>query len=261
MVNLLGEVMLTIIIIEDELPNIQRLEKLLNGLDSNVMISARLQTVAASVKWLQQNKQPDIIFMDIRLTDGLSFEIFNYIDIQVPVIFITAYDEYALKAFEVNGVDYLLKPLEIDKLEKGLKKATALIGKVNDYSILELVNNMQARKPIYRSRFLIAYRDKYLIVSIDEIAYFTSEHKATYLIMDNRQRFMIDQTLEVLEKEMDPKIFFRVSRQAIISLKSIDKIHQSFNGQLKIELMPALEEGLLISRDKSNQLKKWLNQF
>lgn len=250
----------TVLIIEDELPNIQRLEKMLLVLDSHITISARLQTVGASIKWLQANEQPDIIFMDIRLTDGLSFEIFNHIEIKVPVIFITAYDEYALRAFEVNGVDYLLKPLDAEKLEKSMQRAKVLMAQGSDASLLQLVQSMQAKQPVYRSRFLINYRDKYILVLASEIAHFKSEHKTTFMVLDNSQRYVIDQTLEVLEKEMDPQVFFRVSRQLIVSLKSIHKIYQSFNGQLKIELKPAQDEGVLISRDKSSQLKKWLDQ-
>ncbi|GAA3990255.1 LytR/AlgR family response regulator transcription factor [Mucilaginibacter dorajii] len=249
-----------VLIIEDELPNIQRLEKMLHALDMDISIAGTLQTVEASVKWLKTHGQPDIIFMDIRLTDGLSFEIFNHVKITAPVIFITAYDEYALKAFEVNGVDYLLKPLEADKLENSLSKAKAIAGLESNESILSLVKSMQTKQPIYRSRFLIAYRDKYILVMANDFAYFTSENKATFLITHDAQRYMIDQTLEILEKELDPDVFFRISRQFIVSLKSIHKIHQSFNGQLKIELVPPSNEAILISREKSTQLKKWLDQ-
>ncbi|OKS84641.1 LytR/AlgR family response regulator transcription factor [Mucilaginibacter polytrichastri] len=250
----------SVLIIEDELPNIQRLEKMLHVLGLDIKVTASLQTVEASIKWLKTHEQPDIIFMDIRLTDGLSFEIFSRVTITAPVIFITAYDEYALRAFEVNGVDYLLKPLEADKLEKSIRKAMSLGLQGSDAGILQLFKSMQTKQPIYRSRFLVAYRDKYILVMADEIAYFTSENKATFLITSTSQRFMIDQTLEVLEKEMDPETFFRISRQFIVSIKSIHKIHQSFNGQLKIELLPALDDSVLMSRDKSNQLKKWLDQ-
>jgi two-component system, LytTR family, response regulator LytT len=252
--------MSNVLIIEDELPNIQRLEKMLSVFDSNITVLACLQTVQASIKWLKTHEQPDMIFMDIRLTDGLSFEIFNQVKITAPVIFITAYDEYALRAFEVNGVDYLLKPLEADKLERSIHKARAITGTGNEESILNLVKKMQVKQPIYRSRFLIAYRDTYLLVMTDEIAYFISENKATFLITHNSQRFTIDQTLETLENELDPDVFFRISRQLIVSLKSIHKIHQSFNGQLNLELAPSLKENVLISRDKSTQLKKWLDQ-
>ncbi|MDP4208168.1 MAG: LytTR family DNA-binding domain-containing protein [Bacteroidota bacterium] len=253
--------MLSVLIIEDELPNAQRLEKMLNIIDSEITVTGRLQTVQASIKWLKEHDQPDIIFMDIRLTDGLSFEIFNYVTITAPVIFTTAYDEYALKAFEVNGVDYLLKPLEADKLEKSIRKVKSIIGSHIDEGILQLVKNMQAKRPIYRTRFLISYRDTYLIVMVNDIAYFTSENKTTFIITHNSQRFMVDQTLEMLEKELDPEIFFRISRQFIVSLKSIHKIHQSFNSQLKIELIPPTIENILVSRDKSVQLKKWLNNL
>ncbi|ASU32840.1 LytR/AlgR family response regulator transcription factor [Mucilaginibacter xinganensis] len=249
-----------VLIIEDELPNIQRLEKMLQTLDRNITITATLQTVQASIQWLKSHEQPDIIFMDIRLTDGLSFEIFNQVNITAPVIFITAYDEYALKAFEVNGVAYLLKPLEADKLGKSIAKATSIAGLGSNESVLSLIKNMQAKQPVYRSRFLVAYRDKYILVMANDIAYFTSENKATFLITNSSQRYMIDQTLEILEKELDPDTFFRISRQFIVSLKSIHKIHQSFNGQLKVEIAPALDDGVLISREKSGQLKKWLDQ-
>ena len=250
----------SVLIIEDELPNIIRLEKMLSLLDSEITITAKLQTVQDSIKWLKEHQQPDVIFMDIMLTDGLSFEIFNHITITAPVIFVTAYDEYALKAFEVNGIDYLLKPLEADKLAKSLRKAKSIIGTGSDDSILQLIKNMQAKQQIYRSRFLIAYRDKYILIMTDDIAYFTSENKITFLTTYTSQRFVVDQTLEILEKELDPAIFFRVSRQVIASLKAIQHIHQTFNGQLKIELSPALDESVVLSREKSNQLKKWLGQ-
>jgi two-component system response regulator LytT len=252
--------MFSILIIEDELPNIQRLEKMLYALDKNIFIAGKLQTVKASIKWLDAHDQPDIIFMDIRLTDGLSFDIFNQVNITAPVIFITAYDEYALKAFEVNGIAYLLKPLDADKLEKSIAKARSVSGLGNDQSLLKLFKNMQAKQTIYRSRFLVAYRDKYILVMVNEVAYFSYENKMTFLIIQDGQRFVIDQTLEMLEKELDPEFFFRVSRQFIVSIKSIGKIHQSFNSQLKIELVPELKDGVLISREKSSLFKKWLNQ-
>ncbi|EHQ26365.1 LytR/AlgR family response regulator transcription factor [Mucilaginibacter paludis] len=249
-----------VLIIEDELPNIRRLEKMLHALDLDITIMASLQTVQASIQWLKTHEQPDIIFMDIRLTDGLSFEIFSQVKITASVIFTTAYDEYALRAFEVNGVDYLLKPLEADKLAKSISKAKSIAGVGSNESMLGVIKSVQAKHPIYRSRFLVAYRDKYILVMINDIAYFTSEHKATFLTTHTSQRYMIDQTLEMLEKELDPETFFRISRQFIVSLKSIHKIHQSFNGQLKVELSPAHDEAVMMSREKSSQFKKWLDQ-
>lgn len=249
-----------VLIIEDELPNVQHLEKMLRVLDKDIMFLENLQTVQASIDWLKTNAQPDIIFMDIRLIDGISFEIFNHVTITAPVIFTTAYDEYALKAFEVNGVDYLLKPLDAEKLERSFRKAMAIKSTGNDDNVLQLVKNMLARQPIYRSRFLIAHKDRYLMIMTSDIAYFTIENRATFLVTYDSKRLMIDQTLEILAHELDPECFFRISRQFIISLKSIDKIHQHFNGQLKIELIPSVQESVVISRDRSALLKKWLDQ-
>lgn len=249
-----------VLIIEDELPNVQRLEKMLRVLDKNIVFLENLQTVQASIAWLKTNAQPDIIFMDIRLIDGISFEIFNHVTITAPVIFTTAYDEYALKAFEVNGIDYLLKPLDADKLEKSFRKAMAIKSPEKDAHVVQLVKNMLARQPIYRSRFLIAHKDRYLMIMTTDIAYFTIENRTTFLITQDSKRFIIDQTLEVLEHELDPEFFFRITRQFIISLKSIDQIYQHFNAQLKVKLTPALNEGVIISRERSALLKKWLDQ-
>jgi len=249
-----------VLIIEDELPNVRHLEKMLRVLDKDILFLENLQTVQASIDWLKTNMQPDIIFMDIRLIDGISFEIFNHVTITAPVIFTTAYDEYALKAFEVNGVDYLLKPLDAEKLERSFRKAMAIKSTGNDDNVLQLVKNMLARQPIYRSRFLIAHKDRYLMIMTSDIAYFTIENRITFLVTYDSKRLMIDQTLEILAHELDPESFFRISRQFIISLKSIDKIHQHFNGQLKIELIPSVHESVVISRDRSALLKKWLDQ-
>ena len=177
-----------------------------------------------------------------------------------PVVFITAYDEYALRAFEVNGVDYLLKPLEADKLEKSIRRAMALRGIGGSDSLMQLIKSMQIKTPIYRTRFLVAYRDRYLSLMAEDAAYFTSENRVTYLITHDSKRYVIDQTLDVLESELDPGVFFRVSRQFIVSFRSIHMIYQTFNSQLKIELAPALHAPITLSREKSGQLKKWSDQ-
>ncbi len=252
--------MLRVLIIEDELPNIKRLEKTLKASDAQITVAGSLQTVDASIKWLLVNPQPDVILMDIQLTDGLSFEIFDQVEIKVPVIFTTAYDEYALKAFEVNGIDYLLKPIEAEKLTRSLLKAKRLLPDNTDHGLKEFFSRMQQEQPVFRTRFLIAYCDRYLLITTTEIAYFISENKATYLNTHTGQRYLVDQSLEILEDELDPRSFFRLSRQLIVSLKSIRQIHQYFNSQLKIEIEPGMPDGVLISRDRSSQLKRWLNE-
>jgi len=251
--------MLSVLIIEDEIPNALRLKEMLLQLDDTIQITAQLQTLRASIQWLNENKHPDLICMDIRLTDGLSFELFNQVEIQSQVIFITAYDEYALRAFEVNGIDYLLKPLELHKLENSLRKVKNMIGLADHSGMQDILKKIEIRENVYRSRFLVAYRDMFVPVITSDIAYFTSENKKNYLITHQGQRYQTEQTLEELEAELNPQNFFRVSRQYMISVQSIHKIYQSFNGKLKIELVPANGESILVSRDKSATLKKWLN--
>lgn len=251
--------MLSVLIIEDEIPNADRLKEMLKQLDSAIVIVGQLQTVRESIQWLREHKHPDLICMDIRLTDGLSFELFDEVEVQSQVIFITAYDQYALKAFEVNGIDYLLKPVEPHKLEKGIKKVKDRIGVADHSGMQDIFRKIEYRDPVYRTRFLVAYRDMFVPVVAEDIAYFTSENKKNYLTTHQGHRYLIDQTLEELEQELDPQNFFRISRQYIVSVKSIHKIYQSFNGKLKIELIPAVEEHVLVSRDKSVHLKKWLN--
>ncbi|KIO78588.1 LytTR family transcriptional regulator [Pedobacter lusitanus] len=251
--------MLSVLIIEDEIPNALRLKEMLIKLDNTIQITGQLHTIRASIQWLSENEHPDLICMDIRLTDGLSFELFNQVKIQSQVIFITAYDEYALRAFEVNGIDYLLKPLEAAKLENSIRKVKNMLGKADHSGMPEILQKIEIRDHVYRSRFLVAYRDMFVPVVTTDIAYFSSENKKNYLTTHQGQRYMIEQTLEELEHELNPQDFFRVSRQYIVSVRSIHKIYQSFNGKLKIELVPANEDSILVSRDKSASLKKWLN--
>ncbi|QIH35937.1 LytTR family DNA-binding domain-containing protein [Sphingobacterium sp. DR205] len=252
--------MLNALIIEDELPNIQRLEKMLSKSSYDITVIKSIQTVKDSMKWLGENKQPDLIFMDIMLTDGISFEIFEHVDIAAPVIFVTAYDEYALKAFEVNGIDYLLKPLESEKLEKSIRKAIGYRSLDDNIGIISLMKKMQTNQRIYRSRFLVSYRDRFLSILVDDVAYFISENRITYLIMKDSQRYVIDATLEVLDAELDPEVFIRISRQFIVSFGSIESIYQLFNSQLKISLKPQLYEPVTLSRDRSSIVKKWLDK-
>jgi len=251
--------MLRVLIIEDELPNANRLRKMLSAIDKDIVVLANLETVIDSVAWLKANPDPDLICMDIHLTDGLSFEIFNQVEIRSQVIFITAYDEYALKAFEVNGIDYLLKPVQSAKLENSVHKVRKILGGTDQSMLLETLRKIHSRETVYRSRFLVSYRDMYIMITTGEIAYFNSENKITFLITHTAKRYVVDQTLEELEQELNPEEFFRVSRQFIVSVKSIAHIHQSFNGKLKVELNPATEEGILTSREKAVGLKNWLN--
>jgi two-component system, LytTR family, response regulator LytT len=248
------------IIIEDELPNAKRLEKLLQESVFSVEVIAKLQTIKDAVDWFKNNEAPSLIFMDIRLTDGLSFEIYKKVNIESPVIFTTAYDEYALQAFKINSIDYLLKPIDKDELERSLNKFTKHHIKPDHLSLMGLVNRIQLQQTVYRTRYLINYRDILIPVTTDEIAYFGSEFKNTYFVTHKGGKHFIDQTMEQVENEINPAVFFRISRQYIVCQKSINKIHTYFNGRLKLDLTPSCAEEIIVSREKSNALKEWLNK-
>ena len=251
--------MITVLIIEDEAANAARLQKMLLQSQEEIVIAGVLQTVRDSISWLEKENSPDIIFMDIRLTDGLSFEIFNQVDIKSYVIFTTAYDEYALQAFEVNGIDYLLKPIEQKKLESSIKRIKSFMIPQPDASIIEVLKNMRLQNNIYRSRFLITYKDLFLTIPTTDIAYFSSENKIVHLITHSNQKYIIKQTLDELMQELNPNDFFKVTRNYIVCLKAIHKLSQSFDYKLKLELSPTVNEIILVSRERGIALKNWLD--
>lgn len=251
--------MITVLIIEDEAANAARLQKMLLQSQEEIVIAGVLQTVRDSISWLEKENSPDIIFMDIRLTDGLSFEIFNQVNIKSYVIFTTAYDEYALQAFEVNGIDYLLKPIEQKKLESSIKRIKSFMTPQPDASIIEVLKNMRLQNNIYRSRFLITYKDLFLTIPTTDIAYFSSENKIVHLITHSNQKYVIKQTLDELMQELNPNDFFKVTRNYIVCLKAIHKLSQSFDYKLKLELTPTVNEIILVSRERGIALKNWLD--
>lgn len=252
--------MLNVVIIEDEVLTAKRLEKLLVDLRPEAVVIAKLQTAAESISWFLQNGMPDLIFMDIRLTDGTSFAIFSSVNITAPVIFTTAYDEYALEAFQVHGLGYLLKPIEKEKLRSCLERFERFRPSEMTASLLKALEQIDYRETAYRKRFLVSFRDAFKSIDVSDIAYFVSEFKATYLITHDGQKFPIEGTLEQLEAQLAPDDFLKISRQLVVSPKAIRKIHAYFNGRLKLELQPKLDEGIVISREKSHQLKSWLNR-
>jgi DNA-binding LytR/AlgR family response regulator len=251
--------MITVLIIEDEAANAARLQKMLLQSQEEIVIAGVLQTVRDSISWLEKENSPDIIFMDIRLTDGLSFEIFNQVDIKSYVIFTTAYDEYALQAFEVNGIDYLLKPIEQKKLESSIKRIKSFMTPQPDTSIIEVLKNMRLQNNIYRSRFLITYKDLFITIPTTDIAYFSSENKIVHLTTHSNQKYVIKQTLDELMQELNPNDFFKVTRNYIVCLKAIHKLSQSFDYKLKLELTPTVNEIILVSRERGIALKSWLD--
>lgn len=246
----------SILIIEDEGLNSDRLIRLINNIFPKVTINV-LESVGDSIIWLNSITHPSVILLDVRLSDGLCFEIFEKVKVECPVIFTTAYDEYAIKAFKVNGVDYLLKPIEQDELKTAFEKVESLSLKQQSIPLDSLI---QYLKPIeYRNRFLLPHKDGYKTVKVCDIAYFYSEFKITKAMLQNGIEETIPYKLEVLEKQLDPKLFFRANRQYIIHVDSIQYVHNYFNGKLKIVPKKNTEIAIIVSRDKSTFLKRWLD--
>ena len=251
--------MLNILIIEDELPAVKRLINLLSDIEPNHTIVGQLDEVKMAVNWLNENKTPDLIFMDVQLADGYSFEIFEQTSIDAPVIFITAYDSYAIDAFRVNGLDYLLKPIEKSLLIKSIERFKALKSP-NSIDIKALTDLLNPDKKQYKERFLIKSGDELSFVRTNEIAYFLSEDSYSFIITKSGNRYIYDDAINQIEPQLDPTIFFKINRKEIVSLDSITKIGAYFNSRLKLELKPSQNHDVIVSRPKVKAFKAWLNR-
>ncbi|KAF2338422.1 LytR/AlgR family response regulator transcription factor [Flavobacterium tistrianum] len=249
-----------ILIVEDESINASRLKRLLEELEPNCEILGIIDTVVDTVAWLNSNPTPDLITMDIRLADGLSFAIFDEINITCPVIFTTAYDEYAIRAFKVNSIDYLMKPIEKNELEFALTKFKSL--NKNESSVTNIAGILKEliEKPVFRMRFLVTYRDGYKSVDVADIDFIYSEFKNTNLFLKSGVIISIPQTMEELEQELDPNVFFRANRQFFIRAESIKSIANYFNAKLKIQLKLDPEREVIISREKTPFFKQWMDR-
>jgi two-component system, LytTR family, response regulator LytT len=248
-----------VLIIEDEIPNSRRLERLIHS-QGEFDIYGPLQTISSSIEWLSMNSMPDIIFMDIQLLDGESFKIFDSCKIDAMVIFTTAYDQYALRAFEVNAIDYLLKPIDPLKLEISLKRAQRYIIPKVDITVRNILSELKNAEKKIRQRFLVNFRDRIVPILMDEIAYFYSESKITHIVTKDNHNYTIDLTLEKIEEELDPDYYMRVTRQVIVKLSAIKNIFNLFNGQIGIEVIPMFKDKIHLSREKSIALKQFLDK-
>jgi two-component system, LytTR family, response regulator LytT len=258
---------MTILIIEDEAPAARRLARLLTETAPDARIVATIPSVAASVRWLQENKTIDLIMSDIHLSDGLSFEVFRQVEPSAQIIFTTAYDEYAIQAFKLNSVDYLLKPIVADELRAALAKfertrlpiSSPLIPAPATFDVEGLLRSLHNPATAHRQRFLVSYKDSFLPIQASDVAYFYSESKVTRLVRPDGRWFPLPETLDELTAQLDPRQFFRANRQIIVSMPSIQAAHQHFNGKLKLSLLPAPTEEVLVSRERASDFKAWLN--
>lgn len=253
-----------ILIIEDEELAVKKLHKMLISIDKDVEVIANLDSIESSVEWLQNNETPDLIMMDIELLDGQSFEIFNRVKVMSPVIFTTSYDEYALKAFKVNSVDYLLKPIQKEDLTAALDKykkmfVAAAPPSINmDMLVKELQQKLQPKE--FRKRFLVKNVQKLVSVETDEIAYFYSDGRLNFFKTYDNKKYVVDYTMDEMEDMLDPEKYFRISRSFYVSIASVDQINDYFGNRLILTLKPAVDKEALVSREKVTEFKKWLGK-
>jgi DNA-binding LytR/AlgR family response regulator len=250
------------VIIEDEAIAAQRLAKMLKSADEQVEVIDVLSSVRQAVKWFKEN-DAHLAFFDIQLADGLSFEVFQQVEITCPVIFTTAYDQYALKAFKVNSIDYLLKPIDGEELKKALQKFKLLTeAKASNEDFVLAVQKAYEMigKQEYKSRYVIKLGEHIKIINVDQVAFFKSMEKATFLYQSDGKRFLIDDTLDQVEKAVDPKCFFRINRKYIIQIDAIQDIVSFSNSRLNIKISGNPEDDAIVSREKVVDFKKWLDR-
>ena len=247
-----------VLIIEDERLAAEQLINLLNKYDKNITVLDVIDSVKNAVQWLKINEKPELVFMDIQLADGLSFEIFEKIQLTSPVIFITAYDQYAIRAFKVNSIDYLLKPLDFDELKTAIDKfKSTKLSSINQ-DIIDKFKNILANN--YKNRYVVKVGEHIRPINIEHINYFYSFDKATYINTIEKRNYVIDYSLEQAEALIDPNLFFRINRKYLISFASIIDIISYSNSRLKIKLVNTDENDIIVSRERVNDFKKWLDK-
>jgi two-component system LytT family response regulator len=254
-----------VLIIEDEAPALRRLEKLLLQTRSTMHIAGTADSVESAVALIKKHPDADLLLMDIELADGKSFAIFEQTEVKQPVIFTTAYDEYAIQAFKVNSIDYLLKPIQADELNKAVSKYETLQAARATTPLpdmMAMLQHMQQAVKQYRSRFLVKTGTRLIALPVEEIAYFTAHEKVVFVVKWDGTKYIVDYTLDELEHMLDERLFYRVNRQFIAHLKSVNTISTSVNGKLKLHLQPEpfSAEEVHVSRDKAQEFKDWLDQ-
>lgn len=256
-------VSLKVLIVEDETPAVEKLERYLQKYSASITVAGVCDSVESAVNWLKENQAGiDLIFMDIQLKDGLSFRIFSQVAVQKPVIFITAYNEYALDAFKVNSIDYLLKPVTFSDLTGSLQKLENLRDQlvINDVKLEKLKALAgDTSSKVYKNRFMVKVGDHIRSITTDQVIFFFADGRDVYLVTQQLRKFIIDFTLEALEEVLEPKNFFRVNRTYILSIHFIQDVVMYSNSRLKITTQPAWDKEIIVSREKVNEFKEWFD--
>jgi DNA-binding LytR/AlgR family response regulator len=250
-----------ILIVEDEPHAAQRLQTLAGELIPDANILACIDTVKKAVQWLKSGK-PDLIFMDIQLADGLSFHIFEQVEVTSPVIFTTAYDEYALRAFKVNSIDYILKPVDREELNSALEKLKNLSGnKTRQDNILSNISRaLELMRKRYKTRFVVKVGEHLRTIEVDTILYFFSQDKTTFCVTDDDRTHVLDYTLEQLEEMLDPEAFFRINRKYLVRSSAIQDIISYTNSRLRLVLKGSTDNDIIVARERVQEFKNWLDR-
>lgn len=250
---------MNVLIFEDEKPTALRLAGLLSEIDKSINIVGGIGSVQAGIKWYKENEMPDLVFQDIQLSDGNCFDIFDTVEVTAPVIFTTAFSEYAIKSFQVNSIDYIIKPYDIKDLKSALDKYGKLKGAFHppEKELLKEILGKNSFTP--KKRFLVKMGDNYLPINSDDIAYLASEEGLTFAILFNKERYIVNYSIVELAKQMDPSSFFQINRKMIVNIKSVKKLSSWFNSRLKLTLIPLQNEDAVVSRERTTSFKEWMD--
>ena len=249
-------------IIEDEPATSRHLKNLLQEAEPGITVLEILNSVSSSIEWLKINSgNCDLLLMDIQLTDGISFEIFDHIQVHIPVIFITAYNDYALKAFKANGIDYILKPFDSDELSKSITRFKNIYYHYQPLNTQDFYNVLQQIKSQsgFKKSFLVHYRNKLIPLNTIDIQWLYSENETVHAAITTGANYIIEGTLEKLQQQLDPSIFFRANRQFIVNRSAIQEVDFYFNGRLLLKVQPVAKENILISKARVPEFKEWMN--
>lgn len=251
---------MNVLIIEDEAPAFRRLEKILLEIDPDIKIVEVLDSVEDAVKWFKNHSAPDIALFDIQISDGISFQIFDQIEVPCPVVFTTAFDEYLMKAFKVNSVDYLLKPVKKDELKSALDKFKKLHApKPADLNLTEILKHISLSEQQFKTRFLVKIGEKMLSIKANEIVCFQSRNGIVHIVTESGKKYISDFTLDELATQLDPKNFYRAIRQFIVNADFVAVVHKYFKGKLLVEMSHFSEEEIIVSTEKASSFKEWLD--
>lgn len=259
----MSNLILKVLIVEDETPAAEKLERYLQRYSEGIEVKGKAESIEEAVNWLEANQSTiDLIFMDIQLKDGVSFDIFKEVKVQKPVIFITAYNEFALEAFKMNGIDYLLKPITFTDLSNSLKKVESLGSQLRwsedrNEALVKTFDSSQQKT--YKNRFMVKLGDHIKSITSDQISLFFADGRDVYLITNQLRKFIIDYTLESLEEILDPKIFHRVNRSYIVNISAIQDVIVYSNSRLKITSNIKWDPEIIVSREKVSEFKEWFD--